>query len=136
MKPDFSTQLERGMKHFNALQFWEAHEAWEEIWLVAESDVEQFLQGLIQLAAGAHRVVAAPAGVGNVGITSAADCPSGPTAGGRTSCGWSRPTYTRVEDTHVLQIGRWTLRVGSTGVPVVGYPGQGGGWELLRALAS
>jgi len=56
MKPDFTAFLARGVEHFNALEFWEAHEAWEEIWLAAESDVEQYLQGLIQLAAAYHHM--------------------------------------------------------------------------------
>jgi predicted metal-dependent hydrolase len=56
MKPDFATFFARGVEHFNALEFWEAHEAWEEIWLAAESDVEQYLQGLIQLAAAYHHM--------------------------------------------------------------------------------
>jgi hypothetical protein len=43
-----------GVEHFNAMRFWEAHEAWETLWLAAESDLEQFLQGLIQLAAAYH----------------------------------------------------------------------------------
>jgi predicted metal-dependent hydrolase len=55
-RPDFTTHFLRGVEHFNALEFWEAHEAWEEIWLVAQSDVEQFLQGLIQLAAAYHHL--------------------------------------------------------------------------------
>ena len=56
MKPDFKGRFEEGVAHFNALAFWEAHESWEELWLVAESDVEQFLQGLIQLAAAYHHI--------------------------------------------------------------------------------
>lgn len=56
MKPDFTSALARGVEHFNAREFWEAHEAWEEIWLAAESDVEQYLQGLIQLAAAYHHM--------------------------------------------------------------------------------
>lgn len=56
MKPDFAACLARGLEHFNALEFWEAHEAWEEIWLAAESEVEQYLQGLIQLAAAYHHL--------------------------------------------------------------------------------
>ncbi|HET7706339.1 MAG TPA: DUF309 domain-containing protein [Thermoanaerobaculia bacterium] len=56
MKPDFAAALARGVEHFNAHEFWEAHEAWEEIWLAAESDVEQYLQGLIQLAAAYHHM--------------------------------------------------------------------------------
>ena len=56
MKPDYATHFLAGVAHFNAHEFWEAHEAWETIWLVAESDVEQFLQGLIQVAAAYHHV--------------------------------------------------------------------------------
>jgi predicted metal-dependent hydrolase len=56
MKPDFVPSFTRGVEHFNALEFWEAHESWEDLWLVAESDVHQFLQGLIQIAAAYHHV--------------------------------------------------------------------------------
>lgn len=45
-----------GVAHFNAAEFWEAHEEWETIWLEAESDAHQFLQGLIQIAAAYHHV--------------------------------------------------------------------------------
>lgn len=55
-KPDFPSLFLRGIDLFNAGKFWEAHEAWEELWLAAESDVVQFLQGLIQLAAAYHHV--------------------------------------------------------------------------------
>ena len=44
---------EGGESHVNET---EAHEAWEELWLVAATDVEQFLQGLIQVAAAYHHV--------------------------------------------------------------------------------
>ncbi len=34
--------------------------------------------------------------------------------------GWARPSFATVaETTHVLRLGRWTIRVGNTGVPVV-----------------
>jgi len=55
-KPNYKHHFLAGVAHFNAHEFWEAHEAWETIWLVAESDVEQFLQGLIQVAAAYHHV--------------------------------------------------------------------------------
>ncbi len=55
-KPDFAAHFVEGVDHFNRREFWEAHESWEAIWLVAESDVEQFLQGLIQIAAAYHHV--------------------------------------------------------------------------------
>jgi len=56
MRPDFRTHFLLGVSHFNARKFWDAHEAWEAIWLVAESEVEQYLQGLIQLAAAYHHM--------------------------------------------------------------------------------
>ena len=56
MKPDFTKYLLEGVDHFNNREFWHAHESWETIWLAAETDVEQYLQGLIQLAAAYHHV--------------------------------------------------------------------------------
>jgi uncharacterized protein len=41
----------RGIQLFNAHQFWESHEAWEEIWLICDGIQAEFLQGLIQAAA-------------------------------------------------------------------------------------
>jgi len=55
-KPEFEPAFSAGINHFNALEFWEAHESWEELWLVAESDLDQFLQGLIQVAAAYHHL--------------------------------------------------------------------------------
>jgi uncharacterized protein len=46
--------FERGLRHFNAGEFFEAHEAWEELWLAAPHKERPFLQGLIQLAAAFH----------------------------------------------------------------------------------
>lgn len=40
-----------GIELFNNRQFWEAHEAWEEIWLVVDGVQSDFLQGLIQCSA-------------------------------------------------------------------------------------
>ena len=45
-----------GVDHFNALRFWEAHEAWESIWLEAAAEDRSFYQGLIQLAAAYHHM--------------------------------------------------------------------------------
>ena len=56
MKPDFVMQLTAGAERFNERRFWDAHEAWEVIWLVAATEVEQFLQGLIQIAAAYHHL--------------------------------------------------------------------------------
>jgi predicted metal-dependent hydrolase len=47
--------LGRGRRLFNAGQFFEAHEVWEEAWLREEGETRQLLQGLIQVAAGYHQ---------------------------------------------------------------------------------
>ncbi len=47
----------RGARLFDDGQFFEAHEAWEERWLVErEPGPRTFLQGLIQVAAGFHKL--------------------------------------------------------------------------------
>jgi hypothetical protein len=50
------TSLQRGIELFNSHRFWEAHEAWEEIWLEAKGNEKTFLQGLIQVAAAYHHI--------------------------------------------------------------------------------
>ncbi|MGB0036326.1 MAG: DUF309 domain-containing protein [Candidatus Acidiferrales bacterium] len=47
-------KFQRGLDHFNAREFFEAHEVWEEIWLVEAEPEKTFLQGLIQIAAACH----------------------------------------------------------------------------------
>lgn len=42
------------MALFNDGKFFEAHEAWEEIWLIESEPEKTFLQGLIQVAAAFH----------------------------------------------------------------------------------
>ena len=44
----------RGIELFNTRYFFEAHEAWEEIWLHTEPPEKTFLQGLIQVTAAFH----------------------------------------------------------------------------------
>lgn len=48
------SQFARGIAHFNAREFFEAHEVWEELWLVAREPEKTFLQGMIQVAAAFH----------------------------------------------------------------------------------
>ncbi len=47
-------QFQKGVTLFNARKFFEAHEVWEELWLVEPEPEKTFLQGLIQLAAAYH----------------------------------------------------------------------------------
>src|SRR5579863_1513197 len=51
---DKDQKFQRGIAHFNARKFFEAHEVWEEIWLVEFEPEKTFLQGLIQIAAAYH----------------------------------------------------------------------------------
>lgn len=48
-------RLARGVELFNAGLYWEAHEAWEELWLELEDEPKLIVQGLIQLAAAYHK---------------------------------------------------------------------------------
>lgn len=47
--------IERGRALFNAGRYFEAHEAWEEVWLEERTEARTFLQGLIQIAAAFHK---------------------------------------------------------------------------------
>lgn len=46
-----------GIELFNAHKFWEAHEAWEEVWKHREEESRIFFQGIIQTAAAYHLVL-------------------------------------------------------------------------------
>jgi uncharacterized protein len=48
--------LTHGIALFNSGKFWEAHEAWEAIWMNHPEDGRFFIQGLIQLAAAYHQL--------------------------------------------------------------------------------
>lgn len=50
------TDFRRGVRLFNQARFWEAHEAWEAVWLRHPEDGRFFIQGLIQLAAAYHQL--------------------------------------------------------------------------------
>lgn len=57
MKDDRSKEqaiFEHGVALFNGRKFFEAHEAWEEIWLHEALPEKTFLQGLIQVTAAFH----------------------------------------------------------------------------------
>jgi hypothetical protein len=43
--------LHLGIDLYNAGHYWNAHEAWEEVWLESERGVRNFYQGLIQVSA-------------------------------------------------------------------------------------
>ena len=43
--------LRRGIEHFNRLEYFEAHEVWEALWLAERGPLADFYKGLIQCAA-------------------------------------------------------------------------------------
>jgi hypothetical protein len=44
----------KGIAHFNAREFFDAHEVWEELWHEQHGDAHDFVQGLIQFATALH----------------------------------------------------------------------------------
>jgi predicted metal-dependent hydrolase len=44
----------KGIEHFNVCDFFEAHEAWEELWTNYSGPSRKFFQGLIQVAVALH----------------------------------------------------------------------------------
>ncbi|MBI5476610.1 MAG: DUF309 domain-containing protein [Ignavibacteriales bacterium] len=49
-----SELFKSGTKHFNQGYFWEAHEAWEELWREQIGEGKHFIEGFVQLAEGYH----------------------------------------------------------------------------------
>lgn len=45
---------DRGIRLFNAGEFYDAHEVWEDVWRESQGLEKQFLQGLIQAAVAFH----------------------------------------------------------------------------------
>src|SRR5579863_1094829 len=45
---------QRGIRLFNAREFYEAHEVWEDVWRESHGLEKKFLQGLIQAAVALH----------------------------------------------------------------------------------
>lgn len=46
--------IAHGIELFNSRKFFDAHEAWEAVWLTAAEPDKRFLQGLIQISAAFH----------------------------------------------------------------------------------
>jgi predicted metal-dependent hydrolase len=48
--------LATGLGHYNAGEFFAAHEAWESVWLTAPQPEKMFLQALIQVTVALHHL--------------------------------------------------------------------------------
>jgi predicted metal-dependent hydrolase len=49
-----SDRYQLGIRHFNAREFYDAHEVWEDVWRESHGMEKRFLQGLIQTAVALH----------------------------------------------------------------------------------
>src|SRR5258708_35135869 len=49
-----SEGYQRGIRLFNAREFYDAHEVWEDVWRESHGMEKRFLQGLIQAAVALH----------------------------------------------------------------------------------
>jgi len=57
MEPDERARLmEEGRRAFNRAEFYEAHEFWEEVWLELEDPEHAWVQAMIQIATGLHKL--------------------------------------------------------------------------------
>jgi len=50
----FGERYQVGIRHFNAREFYDAHEVWEDVWRESHGVEKRFLQGLIQAAVALH----------------------------------------------------------------------------------
>jgi predicted metal-dependent hydrolase len=48
--------LEKGITYFNAGRYFDAHEAWEDLWRASGGPLRLFYQGLVQGAVGMHHL--------------------------------------------------------------------------------
>ena len=51
---DYNPLYLKGIAYFNDCEFFEAHEAWEELWTEYQGPSRKFFQGLIQVAVALH----------------------------------------------------------------------------------
>jgi len=54
MTPGNADRFQLGIRHFNAREFYDAHEVWEDVWRESRGMEKRFLQGLIQAAVALH----------------------------------------------------------------------------------
>jgi predicted metal-dependent hydrolase len=52
--PDYDPLYLQGIAYFNACEFFEAHEVWEDLWKNYSGDLRLFYKGLIQSAVALH----------------------------------------------------------------------------------
>ena len=54
--PDISKRFERGIREFNAGDFYASHDTWEDVWMDVRGPERPFFQGMIQVAVGYYHL--------------------------------------------------------------------------------
>ncbi len=60
LTPVMRERFRDGIRLFNRREFWEAHEAWEDVWKESIDPQRTLIQGLIQAAAAYHLMLTRP----------------------------------------------------------------------------
>src|SRR5260221_7858752 len=115
-----SEGYQRGIRLFNAREFYDAHEVWEDVWRESHGIEKKFLQGLIQAAVALHHqstgnVVGACSLVGRA-RRNLAGCPA--------EFGGIRVNELIEALAEWRAVGGWGIRAG-VGSPMVGLGGDG-----------
>ncbi len=55
-KHDISQRFEKGVREFNAADFYASHDTWEDVWMDVRGAERPFFQGMIQLAVGYYHL--------------------------------------------------------------------------------
>ncbi len=53
---DITERFERGVREFNAGDFYAAHDTWEDVWMDVRGPERPFFQGMIQVAVGYYHL--------------------------------------------------------------------------------
>lgn len=107
---DTEIALRRGIAQFNAGQFFEAHEIWEDWWRATTSPEKQTIQGMIQIAVAMHH-----AGTGNrTGAISVMERAI-------RNLGWEDETWHGIKLAELVRDSRTALEQLRSGQPVTSF---------------
>ena len=128
MKRDPDAAFERGRALFDTRRFFEAHEAWEELWLVESGARRTFLQGLIQVAAACHKAARSESPAGCRQLLDAGLAKLGEAAS-QAPPGIDLPRFIEAASRFRAAVDAWAEREDArppSAFPRLGRPGAGG----------
>jgi hypothetical protein len=118
--------LDEGIDLFNRAQFFEAHEVWEDGWRRARGDDEVLLHGLIQVAAGFHKLQCGqPSGAASLLTKGAAKLAAIPAGAPVPSLQAFRASVETWKETAARMAERGTTEYDASSVPLLPEPRRG-----------